>query len=151
MFQLNLHLELSFVQTIYFHYTPSLLHIPKMMMNAVTTLQPMVEYSTSLLFMLFSIVLLLLFFSTIPFPPLVFIYVHFSILLFPLLFSIVFQWHFLYSCYFELFLLNVLTNLMIVQIPLMTEQILLLIKSIFLTYHLQISTSQIPHFYNYYS
>jgi hypothetical protein len=37
--------------------------------------------------------LLVLFFSTIP---LIFYYVHFSMLPFPLLFSIVFQWHFLW-------------------------------------------------------
>ncbi len=38
MFQLYLCLDLSSMQTIYFPYTPSLLHIPKMMMNAMATL-----------------------------------------------------------------------------------------------------------------
>ncbi len=98
MFQLYLCLELLSTQTIASHYTPSILHISKMMMNATTTAHPTAEYSTCLLSLFFSIVLLLLFFSTIPFPPLIFIYVHFFALPFPLLFAIVFQWHSLHSC-----------------------------------------------------
>jgi hypothetical protein len=48
MFQLYLCLELLFVQTISSHYMPSLMHILKMMMNAVMTLHPIAEYSTCL-------------------------------------------------------------------------------------------------------
>jgi len=72
-----------FVQTISSPYTSSLLHIPTMMMNAVATLKPMVEYSTHLFFLLFSTPFLLLFFSTILLPPLAFVYVHSSMLPFP--------------------------------------------------------------------
>jgi len=83
---------ISFAQTISSHYTPSRLHILKMMMNATTTLQPTVEYST-FLFLLFSIHILLLFFSTISLPLLTFVYVHSSVFPFPLLLFVMFQWH----------------------------------------------------------
>ncbi len=97
-------LELLSVQIVSFHYMFSLLHIPKMMMmmNATMTFQPTTKYSTCLLSLLFSTPLLLLFFSTIPLPPLAFVCVHSSTLPFPLLFFVVFQWHFLHSCYCEL-------------------------------------------------
>jgi hypothetical protein len=62
-----------------------------MMMNAVATLKPMVEYSTRLRILLFSTPFLLLFFSTILFPPPTFVYVHSFMLPFPLLFSVNFQ------------------------------------------------------------
>jgi hypothetical protein len=62
---------------------PSLLHIPQIILNAVVTLQPMTKYSTLFLFVLFSIPLLLLFFSTIPLPPLAFVYAHFFVFPFP--------------------------------------------------------------------
>ncbi len=110
MFQLYLCFELLFTQIISFHYTPSLLHILKLMMNAIMTLL-MVEYSTCLFFLLFSTPFLLLFFSTpflflffstISLPPLTFICVHISTLPFPLLFFVVFQWHCLHSCCCEL-------------------------------------------------
>jgi hypothetical protein len=45
---------------------------------------------------------LLLFFSTIPFTPLTSIYVHYAMLPFPLLFSMVLKLHSLHSCYYEL-------------------------------------------------
>jgi hypothetical protein len=67
MFQLYLCLEWSYTQTISFHCTPSLLHIPKMM-NATMTLQPMTKYSTHL-FLFFLTPLLLMLFSTILLPP----------------------------------------------------------------------------------
>ncbi len=92
MFQLYLCLQLSSTQTVSSHYTPSLLHIPKMMMNVMTTLQPIAKYST-FLSLLFSTPLLLLFFSTILLPPLAFVCAHSSALPFPLLFIIVFQLH----------------------------------------------------------
>jgi len=79
------------VQTIYFHYTPSLLHILKMMMNVVVTLQLMAEYSTFFLFLLFSTPLLLLLVSTILLPPPDFIYAHSFEFPFPLLFIVVFS------------------------------------------------------------
>jgi hypothetical protein len=66
------------MQTVSSHYMLSLLHILKMLMNATATLQPTVEYLTLFFSMFFSIPLLLLFFSTIPLPPLAFVYVHFS-------------------------------------------------------------------------
>ncbi len=50
-----------------------------------------------------------------------------------------------------IFLLNVPTNLMIVWKPHMIKQILLLIQSILLIDHLQISRFLIPHFCNNYS
>jgi len=59
------------------------------MMNVAMTLQPTIEYSTNLQILLFSIPLLLLFFSTIPLPPLAFVYAHSFALHFPQLFSIV--------------------------------------------------------------
>ncbi len=111
MFQLYLCFELLFMQIISFHYTPTLLHILKLMMNAIMTLHLMVEYSTCLIFLLFSTPLLLLFFSTpflllffstISLPPLTFICAHISTLPFPLLFFVVFQWHCLHSCCCEL-------------------------------------------------
>jgi hypothetical protein len=83
-------------------YMPSLLQIPKMMMNVATTLQPTTKYSTHLLFVFFSTPLLVLFFSTIPLPPHVFICIHSYVLPFPLLFFIVFQWLYLHSCCCEL-------------------------------------------------
>jgi hypothetical protein len=73
MFQLYLCLEWSYTQTISFHCTPSLLHIPKMM-NATMTLQPMTKYSTHL-FLFFLTPLLLMLFSTILLPPHAFDYV----------------------------------------------------------------------------
>ncbi len=105
MFQLCLCFQLSSTQFVSFHYMPSLLHLLKMMMNAVTTLQPMDKYSTFLFSLLFSTPLLLLFFSTIHLPPLAFFYVHFSMFPFPLLFFIVFQLHTLHSycCEFQKF------------------------------------------------
>ncbi len=101
MFQLYLCLELLFTQTISFHYTLSLLHILKMMMNATSTLQPMAKYST-FLSLLFLTPLLLLFFSKIPLPLATFFYAHSSMLPFPLLFDVVFQLHFFHSYYYEL-------------------------------------------------
>jgi len=97
MFQLYLCLQLSSTHIISSHYMPSLLHIPKMMMNVMATLQPVAKYSTLIFFLLFSTPLLLLFFSTIPLPPPTFICVHSSTLPFPLLFAIVFQLHFPHS------------------------------------------------------
>ncbi len=102
MFQVYLCVKLSYVQTISSHYTLSLLHISKMTMNVTTTLQLMVEYSTCLLFLLLSTLILHLFFSIILLPPLAFICAHSFALHFPLLLSIVFQWHFLHSCCYEL-------------------------------------------------
>ncbi len=93
--------ELSSLQTTSFHYTPSLVHIPKMVMNATMTLQATIEYSTHLLYLLFLTPLLLLFFTTIPLPPLAFVYAHSFVLPFPLLFSTIFQWKFVHSCYYE--------------------------------------------------
>ncbi len=101
MFQLYLCLELLSPQTVSSHYMPSLLHIPEMMMNVTTTLQPTAKYST-LIFLLFSTPLLLMFFSTIPLPPPTFVCAHSSKLPFPLLFTIVFQLHSLHSYYCEL-------------------------------------------------
>jgi hypothetical protein len=75
---------------------PSLLHIPKMMMNATTTLQPTVEYSTRLHNLFFLTPLLLMFFSTISLPPPPSVYAHSSTILFLFLFFIVFQSH---SCF----------------------------------------------------
>jgi hypothetical protein len=49
------------MQIVSSHYTPSLLHIPTMMMNVMASLKPMVEYSTRLLFLLFSTPFLLFF------------------------------------------------------------------------------------------
>ncbi len=92
MFQLYLCLQLPFVQIVSSHYTLSFLHIPKMMMNAMTTLEPMVKYST-LFFMFFSTPLLLLFFSIISFPFFSFVCVHSFALPFPLLFIIVVKLH----------------------------------------------------------
>jgi hypothetical protein len=43
MFQLYLCLELSSMQIVFSPYMSSLLHIPKMTMNVMVTLQPMVE------------------------------------------------------------------------------------------------------------
>jgi hypothetical protein len=100
MFQLYLYFELSFAQIVFSHYTPSLLHIPKMMMNVVVTLQPTAKYST-FFSMFFSTPLQLLFFSTIPLPPPIFVCAHSSVLPFPLLFIIVFQLHSLHSYYCE--------------------------------------------------
>jgi hypothetical protein len=79
-----------------------LLHIPKMMMNVVATSKPMVECSTCLFFLFFSITLLVLLFSTISLPPRAFVCVHSFILFFPLLLSIVSQLQYLHSCYYEL-------------------------------------------------
>jgi len=81
---------------------PSLLHILKMMMNAVTTSHPMVEYSTHLFSLFLATPLLLLFFSTILLPLPAFVYAHSSTLPFPLLFYVVFQWCSLLSCCYEL-------------------------------------------------
>ncbi len=92
-------LELSFMQIVSSHYTPSFLHILKMM-NAATILQPIAEYST-LLFLLFSTPLLLLLFSTILLLPHAFICAHSSMFFFPLLFNVVFQLHSLHSYYCE--------------------------------------------------
>ncbi len=78
-------------------FPPSLLHILKMMMNAVATLQPMVEYSTFLLFLFFSTLHLFLFFLTISLPPPTFVCVHSFVFPFPLLFIVVFQLHSLHS------------------------------------------------------
>jgi len=55
---------------------PPLLHILKIMMNVMVTLQPRVEYSTRLQILLLSTLLLFLFFSTISFPPPAFVCVH---------------------------------------------------------------------------
>jgi hypothetical protein len=74
-FGLYLCLELLNAQAVCSHYTPSLLHISTMMMNAMATLKPTVEYSTHLLSLLFSTPFLLLFFFTILLPPLAFVYV----------------------------------------------------------------------------
>ncbi len=84
MFQVYLCLELSSTQTVYSHYIPSFLHISKMMMNVMTTLQPTAKYST-FLSLLFSTPLLLLFFSTI------------LLLLLPLF--VFTPLHFLFPCY----------------------------------------------------
>jgi hypothetical protein len=67
------------------------------------TLQPMVEYSTLLISLLFSTPLLLFFFSIIPLPPPTFACVHSYVLPFPLLFAIIFQLHSLHSycCEFQ--------------------------------------------------
>jgi hypothetical protein len=100
MFKLYLYFELLSSQTVFSHYTPSLLHIPKMMMNVVVTLQPTAEYST-LFSMFFSTPLRLLFFSTIPLPPLAFVCAHSYVFPFPLLFTIGFQLHSLHSYYCE--------------------------------------------------
>ncbi len=104
MFQLYLFLELSFMQIVFSHYTPSLLHISKMMMNTTTTLQPTTKYSTLLLYLFFSTPFILIFFSTILFPP-SFVCAHSFALPFPLLFSIVFELHSLHSycCEFQNF------------------------------------------------
>jgi hypothetical protein len=75
MFQLHLFLELSFTQIVFSHYTPSLLHISKMMMNTTTTLQPIAKYST-LLSLFFSTPFILMFFSTILLHPPTFICAH---------------------------------------------------------------------------
>ncbi len=75
---------------------PSLLHILKMMMNVVATLQPIAEYST-LFSLLSSTPLLLMFFSIIPLPLPTFICAHSFALPFPLLFTIVFQLHYSHS------------------------------------------------------
>ncbi len=80
MCQSYLYHELSSTQIVSFHYTPSLLHIPKMMMNVAMTLQPTAKYSTHLHILLFSTPLLLLFFSIISLPPFIFVYVHSSML-----------------------------------------------------------------------
>ncbi len=101
MFQLYLCFELSFVQTISFHYMFSFLHIPKMMMNVVTTSELTAKYSTFLFFLLFSIRYLLLFFSRILLPHVAFIYVHSFTFPFPLLFTISLQLHFIHSYYYE--------------------------------------------------
>ncbi len=105
MFQLYLCLELFYAQTVSFHYMPSLLHIPKMMMYATMTLQPTIEYSTLLLSLFFSTPLLLLFFSTILLPLPSFVCVHSTTLPFPLLFVVGFQLHSLHSycCEFQNF------------------------------------------------
>ncbi len=78
-----------------------LLHIPKMMMNAMMTLQPTTKYSTNLHDLLFSIPLLLLFFSTNSLPPPTFICAHSFTFPFPLLLSIIFQLYSLHSCCYE--------------------------------------------------
>jgi hypothetical protein len=98
MFQFYIYHELSFAQIASSHYTFFLLYIVKMMMNVMVTSQPMAEYSTRYLFLLFSNVLLLLFLL----PPPTFICAHSSALPFPFLFSIVFQLHSLHSCCYEL-------------------------------------------------
>jgi hypothetical protein len=49
----------------------------------VATLQPMVEYSTRIFCVLFSTPLPILFFSTIPLPPHVFVCAHYYVLPFP--------------------------------------------------------------------
>jgi len=59
----------------------------------------MAKYSTCLHVMHFLTPLLLLFFSIIMFCPLTFVYAHSFTLHFPLLFFVVFQSHFLHSCY----------------------------------------------------
>ncbi len=68
-----------------------ILHNLKMMVNVMVTLQPMAEYST----------LHHIFFSTIPLPPLVSICVHSSTPPSPLLLYVIFQSHFLKSCFYE--------------------------------------------------
>jgi hypothetical protein len=97
-FQSYLYHELLFAQIISSHYMPFLLHISKMM-NTAMTLQPMTKYSTCLHALHFSTPLPLLFFSTIILRPLTCIYAHSFVLPFPLLLFIVFQSHFLHSCY----------------------------------------------------
>jgi hypothetical protein len=74
MCQSHLYHELLFAQIVSSRYTPSLLHIPKMMMNVVTTSQPTTKYSTHLHALPFSTPLLLLLFSTILLPPPTFVY-----------------------------------------------------------------------------
>ncbi len=78
------------MQIVSSHYMPCLLHIPKMMMNAMVTLQPMAEYST-ILSLLFSTPLLLMFFSIILLMIPTFICAHCFVLPFPLLFVVVFN------------------------------------------------------------
>jgi hypothetical protein len=68
---------------------PSLLHIPKMMMNEMATLQPTAEYSTRLHNLFFLILLLLMFFSTILHPPLPSVYAYSSMI--PFAFSILYS------------------------------------------------------------
>jgi len=63
-----------------------------MMMDATATSQPMTEYLTLLLSLLFSTILL---------PPPTFICAHSFALPFPLLFVVVFQLHSLHSYYYE--------------------------------------------------
>jgi hypothetical protein len=89
MHLLHLYHELSFVQIISSHYTPFFLHIPKMMMNAAMTLQPMAKYLIHAHALLFSIPHLLMFFSRIPLPPPTFVCAHSSMLPFPLIFFVV--------------------------------------------------------------
>jgi len=72
-----------------------------MIMNVAMTLQPTTKYST-LLSLLLSIALLLLFFSKIPLPPHAFVCAHSSTLLFSLLFAVIFQMHSLHSYCYEL-------------------------------------------------
>jgi hypothetical protein len=92
----SIYIELSFVQIVFSHYTPSFLHIPKMMMNVAASLQPTSEYST-LFSLFFSTFFRLSFFSTIPLPPLAFVCAHSFVFPFPLLFIVVFQLHYLRS------------------------------------------------------
>jgi hypothetical protein len=73
-----------------------------MMMNATTTLQPMVEYSACLHVLFFSTPLLLMLFSKVLLPPPTYVCAHSSVLPFPSLFFVVFQSHFLHSCCYEL-------------------------------------------------
>jgi hypothetical protein len=74
------------------------------------SLQPIVEYLTFLLSLLFSTPFLLLFFSTILLPPTAFICAHSFTLPFPLLFVVVFQLHSLHSYYCEFQTLNMCTT-----------------------------------------
>jgi hypothetical protein len=84
------------MQTLFSPYMPSLLHILKMMMNVITTLQPTTKYSTRIFSLFFSTPLLVLFFLAILLLPPIFVYAHSSAFPFPLLFFVVFQWHYLH-------------------------------------------------------
>jgi hypothetical protein len=102
MFQLDLYHELSFTQSISSYCIFFLVHILKMMKNVVTILQPTVEYSTLLHVFLFAIPFCFFFFNNSTSSFYFCLCSFFCASFFFLLFFIIFQSHFLHSCFCDL-------------------------------------------------
>ncbi len=96
MFQICIYFELLYAQIASPHCTFCLLHPMKMMVNVVLTLLPMVECFTFQHSLLFSTLLLFIYFSTIPLPLLISVCAHSFALPFPLLLFAIFQLRYLY-------------------------------------------------------